>query len=297
MPIFKNNAGKLKKLSTLNLDKEKNLQKLVEGNLLEVLELRFLATEYPTTFGGRIDSLAVDAAGAPVIIEYKRNKNDNVVNQALSYLKWLKAQKQEFFQMLMQQKLGKTVADAIKLDWKNPRVVCIAESYSKFDIDTVEVVPLRIELYKYRFYDEGIFSLEPVNVEEKTSAASSKTDVPKQETEAASLEELRSKGSEAIKQLFDSLDERIRLLDEAITLRVTTLYVAYRLGNNFAEVHIGKNQLKIFMRPLDYQDPQGQVEKIPDGYNWTLNRRVYLKSVDDLEYVMGLIEQSYQDVL
>jgi hypothetical protein len=63
--------------------------------------------------------------------------------------------------MLMQQKLGKTVADTIKLDWKNPRVICIAESYSKFDIDTVEVVPLRIELYKYRFYDEGIFSLEP----------------------------------------------------------------------------------------------------------------------------------------
>lgn len=297
MPIFKITAGKLKKLSKLNLDKEKNLQKLVEENLMEVLELRFLATEYPTTFGGRIDSLAVDAAGAPVIIEYKRNKNDSVINQALSYLKWLKAQKLEFFQMLMQQKLGKTVADTIKLDWKNPRVICIAESYSKFDIDTVEVVPLRIELYKYRFYDEGIFSLEPVNVEEKTSAASIKPDEPKQETDATSLEELRGKGSEAIRQLFDSLDERIRLLDEAITLRVTTLYVAYRLGNNFAEVHIGKNQLKIHMRPVEYQDPQGQVEKIPDGYNWTLNRRVYLKSADDLDYVMGLIEQSYKDVL
>jgi predicted transport protein len=51
------------------------------------------------------------------------------------------------------------------------------------------------------------------------------------------------------------------------------------------------------MRPVEYQDPQGQVEKIPDGYNWTLNRRVYLKSADDLEYVMGLIEQSYKDVL
>lgn len=58
-------------------------------------------------------------------------------------------------------KLGKELAEKIKLDWNNPRVVCIAESYSKFDIDTVEVVPLRIELLKYRYYDEGIFSLEP----------------------------------------------------------------------------------------------------------------------------------------
>ena len=39
------------------------------------------------------------------------------------------------------------------------------------------------------------------------------------------------------------------------------------------------------------------IETIPDGYNWFLNRRVYLKSVDDLDYVMGLIEQSYKDVL
>ena len=116
MAIFKDTQGTLKKLNTLPLDKEKNLQKLVEDNLMEVLELHFIATEYTTTFGGRIDTLAVDANGAPVIIEYKRNKNDNVINQALSYLKWLKAQKLEFFQMLMINKLGQSVANTITLD-------------------------------------------------------------------------------------------------------------------------------------------------------------------------------------
>ncbi|MDO9169225.1 MAG: hypothetical protein Q7U18_09075 [Methylobacter sp.] len=60
MAIFKDTQGTLNKLNTLPLDKEKNLQKLVEDNLMEVLELRFLATEYTTTFGGRIDTLAVD---------------------------------------------------------------------------------------------------------------------------------------------------------------------------------------------------------------------------------------------
>src|SRR4051794_12018594 len=100
MPIFKVNSGKLKKLNAIPLAKEKNLQQLLEANLMEVLELRFLATEYTTTFGGRIDTLAVDTDGAPVIIEYKRNKNDNVINQALSYLKWLKTQKPVFFEKL-----------------------------------------------------------------------------------------------------------------------------------------------------------------------------------------------------
>jgi len=34
------------------------------------------------------------------------------------------------------------------------------------------------------------------------------------------------------------------------------------------------------------------VEKIPDGYNWAMKRRVYLNSFDNLEYIIGLIKQS-----
>ena len=89
MPVFTPCNGKLKKLSSLSFAKEKELQTLVEENLDELLGMHFLATEYTTTFGGRIDTLAVDYTGAPVIIEYKRNKNDNVINQGLSYLRWL----------------------------------------------------------------------------------------------------------------------------------------------------------------------------------------------------------------
>lgn len=297
MPIFKVTAGKLKKLNTLPLDKEKNLQQLLEDNLMEVLELRFLATEYVTTFGGRIDTLAVDTDGAPVIIEYKRNRNDNVVNQALSYLKWLKTQKQGFFEKLMIDKLGKDLADKIKLDWNQPRVICIAEAYSKFDIDTVEVVPLRIELLRYRYYEDGVFALEPVNIEEKQTSQPVIGDKGKAVAESTSIEVLKSKGTEPIRKLFDALDERIRTIDETIDVHATSLYVAYRLGNNFAEVHIGKNQIKIFLRPIDYDDPKKIAEKIPEGYKWTLDRRVYLNSLDDLDYVVGLVEQSYKNVL
>jgi len=41
----------------------------------------------------------------------------------------------------------------------------------------------------------------------------------------------------------------------------------------------------------------GKVDKIPEGYNWTMDRRVYLKTKEDLDYVFTLIEQSYKDVL
>lgn len=306
MPIFKNHAGKLSKLSALTLDKEKKLQKLVEENLMEVLELHFLASEYVTTQGQRIDTLAVDIDGAPVIIEYKRNKNDNVINQSLSYLKWLKTQKPGFFEKLMMDKLGHDVAANIKLDWNKAWVLCIAESFNKYDIDTVEMVQLRIELMRYRYYEGDIFTLDLITLAEPALPEPlTSQDLPSealapaapQPQHAASLEDLRSKASDKIRSLFDELRERLLMLDDSVNEKPNTLYVAYRVSKNFAEVHIGKNQIKILMRPIDYVDPQGRVDKIPDGYNWTLDRRVYLKSADELDYVFGLIEQSYKNVL
>lgn len=74
-------------------------------------------------------------------------------------------------------------------------------------------------------------------------------------------------------------------------------YVAYQVTKNFAEIHVDKNQLKIHLRPIDYDDPECRVEKIPEGYNWTMDRRVYLKSEADIEYVTSLIEESYKDIL
>jgi predicted transport protein len=184
-------------------------------------------------------------------------------------------------------------------------VICVAESYNKFDIDTVEVVPLRIELMRYRYYEDNVFSLEPVNVAEAAQAtvpidsASKESIVPKgaHDSMPSSVAGLLVKANPATKDLFEQLRERIRALDESVTDKPTAFYVAFKVSNNFAEVHIGKSQLKIHIRPIDYDDPKGMVDKIPEGYNWTMDRRIYLKSVSDLDYVIGIIEQSYKNVL
>lgn len=297
MPIYKEQNGQLKKLKSFAIDKEKKLQELVESNLMEVLDMHFLETEYTTTFGGRIDTLAVDRNGAPVIIEYKRGKNDNVINQALSYLKWLQAQKVEFFEMLVFKKLGNKIAETLKIDWQNPRVICVAESYSKFDIDTVEVIPMRIELLKYRYYESGIFSLEPLNASEQKSSTKETVESSSKSPIDYSVEQHLQKPTEKIKNIFNELRSRIFGIDENIKEKATSMYIGYRVTKSFAEIHLGKSQIKMYLRPIEYDDPNQMVEKIPDGYNWTLNQRVYLKEESELDYVFGLIEQSYQDVL
>lgn len=301
MPIFQIVGTTLKKLNVRPLDKEKTLQQLVEANLSEVLDMAFLASEYTTTFGGRIDTLAVDTSGAPVIIEYKRNKNDNVINQSLSYLKWLRSQKPGVFEKLIQDRLGPDAANRVTLDWNNPRVICIAESFSKFDVDTAEVVPLRIELMRYRYYDNNVFSLEPVTVGESGTNQSEPLikDVQTQQSadKPASVEALLVKAAPETKELFGQLRERIMALDDSVEEKPNSLYIAYRRSKNFAEVHINKSGLKIHLRPIDYQDAQKMVEKIPEGYNWTLDRRVYMRNLAELDDVLNLIEQSYTDVL
>lgn len=303
MPVFKTTQGDLlKKLNVVPLSKERDLQRLVEKNLIETLGLQFLSTEYTTTSGGRIDTLAVDADGAPVIIEYKKNRNDAVINQALSYLKWLKTQKPEFFQKLMIDKLGQKAFDEIGLDWKNPRVICIAESYSRFDLDTVHFVNTRIELIRYRMYEDGVFSLEALNVLETTGHTEEEREQPKSspktnEEVEPSVENFVQKSSPVVREMYEELRERILALDEAIIEKPTTLYVGYKMANNFADVHFQKSGLKVFLRPVNYSDPRGMVKQIPDGYNWKLNKFFQLTSSDDVEYLMGLIEQSYKDVL
>lgn len=307
MPVFKTtNGDQLKKLNILPLSKERDLQRLIEKNLLETLGLQFLATEYPTTSGGRMDTLAVDSDGAPVIIEYKKNRNDAVINQALSYMRWLKTQKSEFFQKLMIDKLGQKAYDEIGLDWKNPRVICIAEAFSRFDIDTIHFVSARIELIRYRIYEDGIFTLEPINVLEavsQTDEATKESKVVKSEQPKDSsngmpiVEDFIEKASPSVREIFYDLRERILALDEAIIEKPTTLYVGYKLSNNFADLHFQKSGLKIFLRPLTYDDPKSLVKQIPDGYKWKLNKFVQITSLEDSDYVFGLIEQSYKDVL
>jgi len=45
----------------------------------------------------------------------------------------------------------------------DPRVICIDDSYNKFDLDTADILPINVELLRYRIYDNDILYLEPEN--------------------------------------------------------------------------------------------------------------------------------------
>lgn len=68
---------------------EKELQTVIENNMNTFFGVTFLASEYRTTDGGRMDSIGIDENHCPVIFEYKRSMKENVINQGLFYLNWL----------------------------------------------------------------------------------------------------------------------------------------------------------------------------------------------------------------
>ena len=130
---------------TVNLEKE--LQTVIEENMSAFFGVTFLASEFSTTDGGRMDSIGIDENHCPVIFEYKRSIKDNVINQGLFYLNWLLDHK-DSFKVLVIEKLGLNASNVI--DWTMPRVICVANDFTKYDESAIKQMNRNISLIRYR---------------------------------------------------------------------------------------------------------------------------------------------------
>ena len=299
MALFRIKNLTVSKLEITHLDKEKDIQKLFENNLSVILNIDFLATEYSTSFGGRIDTLGIDKNGSPAIIEYKRNQNDNVINQGLSYLKWLLDHKADF-EILCGNKNIKA-----NIDWTSPRVICVAESYNKFDLDTAEILPIKIELLKYRIYEDNILYVEAESQKTVKISTSKIFNKRKKEKEIKKLQKEYSVeshlkiASKETKELFLNLKEMITGLDESITEEAKAKYIAYKLTTNFVDLVIQKNSIKAFLNVPSgkLNDPCKMARDLTKpkfvGHWGNGDYEVNINNKEDLNKLFELIKQSY----
>ncbi len=282
MPLFKIVNNKVKKLPYNRFEKEQQVQAIFENNLEQMLGMKFIKTEHTTT-DGRIDSLAIDDNGNPVIFEYKLTKNENVLPQGLFYLDWLINHKGDF-EMLVQNVLGNNT----KVSWNNPKLIIVASDYSKYDKHAVNAINRDISLYKYYLYGEDMLYIERINTG-SAEEIKEKTIVKENENTLEALQ--KSTANETI-ELFNELKERILALDDSITEKITSVYVAYRASRNFVEIWFTSKYLKCQML-IPERDDNKIGRKVPDSYRWTLNYQVDVKSMDEIDDVMELIEKSY----
>jgi predicted transport protein len=227
--------------STVVLEVE--LQRRIEAGMEAMLGIRFLASEYPTGpwHRGRIDTLGLDENNTPVLIEFKKGAHAGVLSQSVSYLAWLDSAHHEF-EALVKEKLGAEASESI--DWRNPRMVCIAADFSHHDRVAVQRLHERIDLVRYRIFDGGLLGLLLIESapgsprpalarrqrQEKGVAAGAGGENGKSSTPLAP-----SIVPACLQDLYAELDEALTAWGE-VEVAPLLHYIAYRRMVNLAEV-------------------------------------------------------------
>lgn len=300
--LFRLAAGNVIELPGRAAEVEKQLQSMIEAQMPTFLGVRFLATEYATgkTHKGRIDSLGLDENGCPVIVEYKRHSNENVINQGLFYLDWLLDHQAEF-RWLVMEALGKDVAEAI--NWSGTRLLCIASDFTRYDQHAVQQIPRNIELIRYKLFDKDLLLLELVNsvsvadvtetrpgTEQASAVKPSGKDKSFDEQYAGALPETRA--------IYDNLSAHILALGDDITERRLKLYTAFRRLKNFASVVMYPNKMLLMLKvdPDSVALEDGFSRDVREIGHWgTGDLELTIRTRDDLERAKPLIARSYNE--
>lgn len=274
---------------------EKSLQTQIEKYMFEFLGVNFLASEYSTgkTHGGRIDSLGIDENGCPVIVEYKRATNENVINQGLFYLDWLLDHKAEL-ELLVMKKLGKSTAESI--EWSSPRLLCIAGDFTKYDGHAVQQMNRNIELIRYKRYSDDLLLLELVNAttSEKAPGRSEQENKGSYKSVRQHLEQ----ADKGLRDLFEKLKAYCLAMGDDAQEKELKNYFAYKRIKNFAcvEVHNQKRELTVFVKvdPDTIQLEKGFTRDVRNlGHFGTGWLEITIKSAADFERAKPLIDNSY----
>ena len=300
--LFKLGQNTVSELMSQAAKLEKDLQHLVEHQMDTFLGIQFLASEFTTSNGGRIDSLGLDENGCPVIIEYKRHTNENVINQGLFYYDWLLDHKAEFQLLVMKELGGKT---AEEIEWDGARLICIASDFTKYDEHAIKQIDKNIELMRYKYFGEDLLMLELVNTQStKTNQAVKLTKASgnKSATQDKSHKHALSNSSESILKVYDEICDFCESLGDDSQRKELKLYTAFKRIKNFASFHVLPQKkderivmyLKVDLGEITLED--GFTHDVTNKGHWgTGNLEVVIRNQQDIEKAKPLIQQSFEN--
>lgn len=278
---------------TVNLEKE--LQTVIENNMTTFFGVTFLATEYSTTDGGRMDSIGIDENHCPVIFEYKRSIKDNVINQGLFYLNWLLDHK-DSFKVLVIEKLG--LEAAREIDWTMPRVVCVANDFTKYDESAIKQMNRNISLIRYRKFGDEMLMFEHIN--ENIANALPDDNAAERTTRRAdkTFDEQISSADNAIQVLYQDLVNYMLSLGDDISETHLKLYAAFKKIKNVATVTANKKALvlNLSLNPNTVVFEDGFSRDVTEIGHWgTGNVELRIKNKADFEKAKPLLDRAYNE--
>lgn len=296
--LFKTTGNKAAELKGSAVALERSLQALIEKNLEAMMGVRLLASEHYTgkVHNGRIDTLGVDENFFPVIIEYKRATNENVITQGLYYLDWL-MDHQADFRMLVMEKLGKESADKVDFSW--PRLLCIAGDFSRYDTHAVNQMDRSIELIRYKHFKEDLLLFEWMNTGEAAPTAGGIAAPKKSGTKQKTFTQYLADLDPAMQDLYEQVRAFLLAMGDDVQVKVLEQYEAYKRLKNFATVVVypSNKYVRIYVRSEPGVIPtiQDLVRDVTNVGHWgTGNVELTVRSVSDLEAVKSFVLGSYE---
>ncbi|WP_419739201.1 DUF5655 domain-containing protein [Ruegeria sp.] len=297
--LFSQSGSALTEIASSAAPLEKALQTTFEQNLETLLGVRFLASEYVTSTGGRMDTLGIDENGYPVIIEYKRERSENIINQGLFYLDWLMDHRGDF-ELLVRDKLGKQTADAI--EWSAPRLICIASDFTKYDEHAIKQMSWNIELIRYRRFGNDLLLLDLLTTVSTKPVLVADTKTGKSQKYKTTAEYL-TVAREELANLYSDLEAFMLGLGDDVVQKELQFYFAFKRIKNFAcvevkpQIGVIRVYLKITNDVMDvmwgYEEDFTR-DETNVGHYGTGDLEVTLRSSEDLEKAKQFITHSYE---
>ncbi|MET7534568.1 DUF5655 domain-containing protein [Streptomyces goshikiensis] len=204
------------------------------------------------------------------------------------YLAWLTDHRAEF-QQLVRERLGADIASQVL--WSSPRLICVAEDYTRYDLHAVREIRRTIDLVRYSYFGTGLLALEPVA---KTTAGAQERSKQRRRRPSTSV----GMREDPIAGLRSALDELLQGLGDDVSSVDRKQYRAYRRLRNFACVsHAHQQEVVVTLRldPKDVDLVGGFTRDVSQiGHHGTGDVEVRLRAEGDLSRAEPLLRMSYE---
>jgi predicted transport protein len=282
---------------------EKDLQTTIEKNMMSIFGIKFLTTEFPIS-QFRFDSVGFDEENSSfVIFEYKRGRNESLVDQGYAYLNTVLDRKADLV-LLFNEKTGssKTAKD---FDWKGTLVFFVSPEFTPYQRKATSFSGMPFRLYEAKQYSDGIFSVNQVSDDAVQSGGGfippedSSSVTPKsrsKEIVTYTEEDHISLHPESVGDLYEKLKEGASEIGD-MKIEPKKVYIAFKRDTkNVFSVEFMKSGLIVFiaMPKGSLKDPYKKARDISEiGHHGTGDYEFILKNEEDIDYLLGLIKQSF----
>lgn len=299
MIIFHNHQGNLTEVRERAFKLEKDIQKLFESNLNEIMNFEIVKSEFSIK-NKRIDTLAFDKQNnAFIIIEYKRDKNISVVDQGFTYLSLMLENKADF--IVEYNESLKSNLRREQVDWSQTRVAFVSTSFTENQILATNFKDIAIELWEVKQYENDTIIINPIK--KSSSSESIKPLTKNKESFKSVTEEIKvytegdhtGRGNDYIDELYEKFKNAILNLTDDLTVVPKKQFIAFNKGKNICGIVILKNSLKIFinLKVSQLDDPKNLAKDVSNIGHWANgDYQIDVKDDSYLEYIMSLVKQA-----